>query len=895
MTVSLHAKTKMPAFNQQNTTDNVESGRVDKRPRQPRQVLHRHPGRVRHAVAALIIACSALPTFAMAGPKIQLDIPAQDLGSALKALSAAANEQLLFSDDIVAGHRSAALKGEFTADDALAILLKGSDLKVERTKSGVLLIRPSANALSTGKSESGSNDGPGIDKAHGPLRLVQAGGQTPPASSALAASTSDNDSASVEEIVVTAQKRPELLSKAPVSISAITGAALRSEGVVNPLSISNLVPSAQVTQANGIQITIRGVSSPDGTEKGDPSAAFLLNGVYLARQQSLSGAFFDLDRVEVLRGPQGTLYGRNATAGVVNVISNRPKFDFEAAANGEVSNFDTQRAEAMANMPVTDTLAIRAAAAYNKHDSYLIDAPGDNRRLGDDQDEIATRLSGLWKFGSGQQGSLLLIGDYAHQGGGGPMPVRVQDFFTNYLTANPIYFDAGSAARRTVRYPFISQPNQDNKIYGVSGELNYDIDPIGITYLGSYRVFDRHNLQVGVFPKTPAYPDNMVSGRTHQQSHELRVSTRSGGPLDAVLGLYYFQEITDNANNVLPNYSGYSVFAFLQRLVVGDSKAVFGQATYHINDALRVTGGLRYSDDLKSRQGLTIGQQGSTVPDPALYTVLTVNDARTTSSKLTWKGGVDYDVTDKVLAYGSVATGYKAGGFNDGCSAGSPNCLVPTAQNRLFYNPEELTAYEAGLKGRYFGGILSLNLTAFFYNYTNLQLNSQQEAPAPPGQVTLNAGKAHIKGGEIEAVFVPDRLDRFDLSVALLNAKYVSYQPKIGIDYAGRNLDNSPSAVVVAGYTRTVPLPWGAKIAARAETRFSSSFLETDFNIPAQFRQPAYTTSNATLTYTAPNDRWYTEGFIKNIEDKIVFSGYGSGRVYASDPRLFGMRAGVRF
>src|SRR5579862_2473769 len=165
MTVSLHTQTKMPTAKQ--TANNVKSGRVDERPHPPRQVLHHHPGRVRHAVAAIIIACCALPAFAMADPKIQLDIPAQDLGSALKALSAAANEQLLFSDEIVAGHRAAALKGEFTADDALAILLKGSDLKVERTKSGVLLIRPSANALSTGKSDSGTNDGPGIDKAHG--------------------------------------------------------------------------------------------------------------------------------------------------------------------------------------------------------------------------------------------------------------------------------------------------------------------------------------------------------------------------------------------------------------------------------------------------------------------------------------------------------------------------------------------------------------------------------------------------------------------------------------------------------------------------------------------------------------------------------------------------------
>lgn len=842
--------------------------------------LHGKTHRPLPLVTALCIVFFAQPGFAIAAPKIQLDIPAQDLGSALKALSAAANEQLLFSDAIVAGRSSTSLKGEFTADDALAILLKGTDLIVERTKSGVLLIRPIAQGQLSTTSQR---------EAFGPLRLAQ---EQAPATAEPAPAHSDGN---LEEVVVTAQKRPELLSKTPVSISAITGNALKSEGVVSPLSISNLVPAAQIFQAAGIQITIRGVSSPDGTEKGDPSAAFLLNGVYLARQQSLSGAFFDLDRVEVLRGPQGTLYGRNATAGVVNVISNRPKFEFESAGSGELSNEDTRRAEAMVNVPISDTFAFRAAAAYNKHDSYLVDAPGDNRRLGFDQDETAARLSGLWKFGSSQQGSLLLIGDFTHQGGAGPMPVRSQDFFTGYLTQSPVYFDANSETRRTVQYPFVSEQAQDNKIYSMTGELNYDLEPVALTYLGSYRVFDRYNRQIQAFPKSNSYPDNLVTGITRAQSHEFRVSTPSGGPVDAVVGLYYFEETTDDANNILASFSGYSAFAFLQKQVIGNSKAVFGQGTYHINDDLRVTGGLRYSEDFKSRQGLTVGQQGSTVLDPTLYTILSVNDASRSFSKLTWKAGADYDVSQSVLAFASIATGYKAGGFNDGCAATSPMCSAPIAENRLYYQPEELTAYEVGLKGRYFDGTLSLNLTGFFYDYTDLQLNSQQEPPAPPGQVTLNAGKAHIKGSEIEAIFAPDRLDRIDLSIALLDASYVSYQPKIGIDYAGRDLDYSPSQVIVAGYTRTFPLSSGAKIAARAETRYSSSYFATDFNTPAQFRQPGYTRSNATVTYSAADDRWYLESFVKNIEDEIVFSGYQSGRVYVSEPRLFGLRAGVRF
>ena len=858
---------------------------------------HRHPHRALATLAAIFISALVQPDLSIAGPKIQLDIPAQDLGSALKALSAAANEQLLFSDEVVAGHTSVALKGTFTTDDALAILLKGSDLRVERTKSGVLLIRASADAIpraATGQPGSGTGEAPGKDKSRGPWRLAQAGEQTQTSSR----QTADDPNAApdLQEIVVTAQKRPEELSRTPVAVSAFSGGQMTSAGVVSALDLGLLVPSAQFQQAAGLQITIRGVSSSDGTEKGDPSAAFMENGVYLARQQSLSAAFFDVDRVEVLRGPQGTLYGRNATAGVVDVITNSPKFDFEASANEEVGNYGTLRGAGMVNFAASDDLAFRAAVVYDKHDSYLNDSSGSYEPLGFDQDDVGARLSSLWKFGADDRGKLLLIGEYAHQGGAGPMPVRAQDFYTNTYTSGPIYVDEGSGQRRTVNYTFESPQAQDNKIYSITGQLDYDFGPLAVNYLGSYRVYDPHDLEILAFPSANAYPDTWVTGPSRADSQELRFSKQIPGVLDAVVGLYYFDEKIGNSDTIVKDFAGFSYYAFLYPTVTSESKAAFGQATYHVTDALRVTGGIRSSHDDKSRVGTTVIQTtASPVLDPALDSVIAINNAHRSFAATTWKLGADYDVTSRVLGYVSVSTGYKAGGFNDGCSAGSPSCTAPVPNGRLYYEPERLTSYEAGLKGRYLNDSLNLNLTGFYYNYTDLQLNSQQEPPAPPGQVTLNAGKARIFGGEIESVYKPDALDRFDLSVALLNAKYVRYSPTLTLDYAGRSLDNSPSAVVTAGYTRSFPLDTGAAIEAHIDTRFSSSFYETNFNIPVQFRQPAYTSSNATLTYRSTRGKWYAQAYVKNIEDSIVFSGYLSGRVYLSEPRLFGFRAGVHY
>jgi iron complex outermembrane recepter protein len=698
------------------------------------------------------------------------------------------------------------------------------------------------------------------------------------------------------EIVVTAQKRPELLSKTPVAISAATGGELRSQGVTSAIALGNIVPSAHLENANGgVQVTIRGVSNSDASTAGDPSAAFQVNGVYIARRQAFSTAFFDLDRVEILRGPQGTLYGRNATAGVVNIISAKPKEKLEAALNAEYGNYNTKRVDGMVNIPVTDNLAIRAAGAFNQHDSYLLNAPGQNRKLGNDQDDASGRLSALWNFGGDHKGSLYVVADYSHQGGQGPQVQPVSVFYNNPFGSNPTYIDGNSQQRRTVPYTFASTQRLNNKAYGVSAELNYDLGLVGFTYVGSYRRLDIDSTNVQGFPKTPSYPDQNIKSQNYQTSHELRLATTGDGPLKAVVGAYYFVENTQNNVTTLPNFGGYSVYAFLTPSVFSKSYAFFGQSTYNVTDGLRVTGGVRYSHDDKSTNGLIVGQTGSTVLDPSLYKVLSVNNAHAASSKVTWKVGVDYDVTKRILAYASVSTGYKAGGFNSGCDAGTAGCTSPTAASRLYYRPETLTAYEAGLKGRYLDGTLTLNLTGFYYDYGNLQLSSLQEPPAPPVQVVLNAGKARIKGAEIEAIATPTKRDRFDLSVSLLDAHYVQYMPNLTTSFAGMKLDNSPATVVFYGYTHTFPLASGATIKARAESRYSSTFYESDYNIPYQYRQPGYTKSNVIVTYSAPGDRWYLQGYANNLENKVVFTSYSSGRAYVTEPRTYGVRAGFKF
>lgn len=693
------------------------------------------------------------------------------------------------------------------------------------------------------------------------------------------------------DIIVTAQKRPELLSKAPLSISAATGDQLKSAGITDASNLATVIPTVRIDQANGLQVTIRGVSSADGTEKGDPSAAFMLNGVYVARPQMLSGAFYDIGRVEVLRGPQGTLYGRNATAGVVNIIANRPSTDkFAAAVNAEYGNYDTYRVDAMVNVPLSDRIAVRAAGAYNKHDSYLIAGTGvGDHKLGQDQDEYAGRLSLDAKFGSDDQGELYIVGDYTHQGGAGTQAVTMANFYGAATTTSPVYLHPSSSEARTVNYPVVSDPYQDNKIYGVTAEAKWDFGPVNLTYLGSYRIFDQDQRSTYVNYNANRYAEQYQYTKNKSNSQELRLATSGDGPLTAVAGLYYFKEKSDYADTVLHGYAGFPLYTFQQGPVEAESKAAFGQATYEVVKGLRLTGGLRYSQDQKSRLGATIYDRSSSVIGADTNVLSSINDAARTDSKLTWKAGAEYDVTPDILTYGTVSTGYKAGGFNDGCAAGSPGCTSPVVN--LYYNPEELTAYEVGVKGKALNRMITFSLAGFYYDYTNMQLSS----PGLIGLTTLNAGKATIKGIETQFTLTPTSQDRVDLSINYLDGHYTEYRPTTTVDFAGRPLDNSPNWVVTAGYTHTFPLGNGGDIAAHVDTMISDDYYVTYFGNGTQFRNPSYMKSNANIAYNAPDDAYYISAFIKNIENSVQFSGYGAGRVYVSQPRVYGVRAGMKF
>jgi iron complex outermembrane recepter protein len=716
--------------------------------------------------------------------------------------------------------------------------------------------------------------------------------------------------AATGDIIVTASRQSTLLSKTPITLTALSGDQLRSAGVTDARALSNSVPNLALTESgDAVRISIRGVTSTDTTEKGDPSAAFLQDGIYIARPADVLGSFYDVERIEVLRGPQGTLYGRNTTAGVINVISAKPKDEFGASVDASYGNLDSVDASGMVNLRVADGLGVRAAVNYQRQNPFFTVAGASPVKLNPFREVFSGRLS----FGGsvGDNFTFVIRGDYSNTKGTGTAGniVTLDRFYdpttVGIKTKDPVYVGRDSDVQRTLTVAPTFPSQRNNKNYGIMGEFTYDLGPVELTYLGSYRKTERddtRNLLLFGSLNNPAF----FFGSFKQDSHELRLAFGKGQPLHGQIGGYYFNEKSSIEFNLGAPLSGFVVpnatgFAFPQGPTVSRSKAVFGQLTYDITPDFHLTGGIRYNNDFKSRNGATVVDFADVTKSICgkARCVLNENIAARTFKKTIWKVGLDYDAPGLGLIYAAVSTGYKAGGFNDGCVAGQGiGCALTEAA--LFYNPETLTNYEAGVKFR-ISPAFRFNAAVFHYDYASLQVSQVVTVPIPATLIS-NAAKAKVDGVELEATLKPSDTLTFDLGYTYTHARYASFVPDAvnfpKFSFAGAALDQAPKNVVMAGVTKVFPLSNGGRFEASVRSRFSSEYFIIDLNNLSQFRQPSFTKTDATLTYTAPNDRYYVQGFIKNIENEITISNAATGLGASATigaPRLYGVRAGVKF
>jgi iron complex outermembrane receptor protein len=737
----------------------------------------------------------------------------------------------------------------------------------------------------------------------------------------------------IAEIVVTAQRREESLQKAAVAVSAVTGDDLVKTGISDTLGLSRMVPSLAVTPTGGTtSFVLRGVGTLAANSFSENAVAFNFNGVYVGRPTAPIGSLYDLQRVEVVKGPQGTLYGRNATGGAINVLPNKPKLgELGGSLMLEYGNYNSKRGQAALNLPIGDTLAVRVATQIVDRDGYLSDGY-------DDEQGEAFRASAL--FEPSDDFSALLMADYFHQGGKGAGHVLIPTatFAAPALDAriggaDPVAANAIRAFASTLFAPpfcgglggfvtsgCIAIPGtdgfNDQTFWGVSATVEGNLGFGKLTVIPAYRRTDSNYRMY-----LPGFQGE-VSDLGDQMSLEVRLASNDDGRLRYVLGGYYFWE-QQAADNYF-NQGQLSNARFNPRLKT-ESVAAFGQFTYDVADTFRLVAGGRYTKEDKS-QFTSVFTGGRPLPQtpvpPAAFTAAPFSGALS-FNKFTWKAGVEWDAGPQSLVYANVSTGFKTGGF-----------FVAAPPNNTF-NPEELTAYTIGTKNRFFDNKLQLNLEAFYWDYKDQQITfvggiRGSSGIFAQGGTTVNAGQSRMYGAELDLVFAPTSNDLFSANVQYLDGKYDSLltaafsttgapvvtgctvtgsrlaNPGVNgarfydTDCAGKPTINSPKWSANLAYQHEFDLGGDLGLIAGARAQIQSShYFNVNF-IEAE-KQGGYATTDAFLTLEGPDGKWSLTAFVNNLTDETVLARTGTRPILnfsvatLRPPRTFGVRGTFNF
>ncbi|WP_068085289.1 TonB-dependent receptor [Novosphingobium rosa] len=678
----------------------------------------------------------------------------------------------------------------------------------------------------------------------------------------------------IHDIVVTATKRETNSQSTPIALNVFGAEQLKQNGVSNINELGAFAPTVNIGQSAGASIiTIRGISSRDTTEIGDPAVAVNIDGIYLQRPTGMNAAFYDIARVEVLRGPQGTLYGRNATGGAINIISQAPTSKNEGYAMFEGGNYGTTNGEIAINRRLSDDLDMRVSGVVHNNDGYRQTGNGTRAEQNVNQ---GGRIQ--FKYHPGSRLTATFGASYMHIGGEGTAYLQMPTQTVNGVDVTRPPSTAYGATHFSLNTP--GHLNiQDVMLHG---QIDYDLGPATITSITGYhrqRYINNWDAD-GSDSKGFNYSRNEL---TADASQELRLSSNNKHGFVWQIGGFYFHEAFPLNNFFYKNATNGTPVAIREyhNSVPSESYAFFGQASYDLTSKLRVTGGVRYTHDSKSRVGPDyIGSLTQNVDNGATRTY-SYDNSHVASSKVTWHAGLDYQIDSAHLLYAKADTGYKAGGFNQ---FGYGN-----------YAPETLTAFEGGSKNRFLDNKLQVNLSGFYYNYKNQQVN--QYVAAVGTTITVNAGVSHMYGGEAEFIAKLSDDDQFDATAAYLHAKYVDLAVANGTvnqSLAGNDVIQSPKWTLGAGYQHTFHL-LGGTLVPRVQTQYRTKYFLTIYN-RANDRQDAFTRTDLSLTYKPEGGRWTAQAYVHNLENSVVITNaaasatYG-GVLYQFDaPRTYGAR-----
>ncbi|MEQ8990898.1 MAG: TonB-dependent receptor [Pseudomonadales bacterium] len=708
----------------------------------------------------------------------------------------------------------------------------------------------------------------------------------------------------IEEVVVTAQKRESTLQETPIAVTALSVSEIEERQIAGISQIQHVAPNLVFNSLGGTtNLYVRGIGTDINDSLAEPGVALYVDGVYQGVTGDQAALYNDLQRIEVLRGPQGTLYGRNSTGGNVHIFSRDPDFAPGFEASLLVGEYDRTRAAAsVQGALVQDRVAARASVVADRRDGVR-----KNPFDGEDVEELdlaSGRLAVL--FRPAETVEFTLRGDWTRRKDDTPRWDYVEVVPGSGL--NPFMF-GGVSAPGSDRIVNNGRTKYETDIWGVSGTLTWELGSVTLKSITAYREsdwggeYDNDGTDIDFLQARPTQTSEQFS-----QEIDL-VGTALGDRLDWIAGLYYFQQDSmaeytyvlpviqsslEGAFGLPPGGLGDPALnpVFAERLSGGgavfpfndfntlqdtESRAVFAEATYHLTPSARLTAGARYTSDKKE-----VVQNAATNISPQGCSDLEQDEKW---NETTWKVGADLDVTDEAMVYASVSKGFHAGGFNGG-SCGDE------------YDPETLLAYEIGLKSQLADGRVRLNVAGFYYDYDDYQ------ARLFVGQRALveNAAKATVKGLEAEFLLQPIAGLQIDGSVSWLDGEFGEFSadnpmtPAVElVDLKGNRLLRSPEYSFNVGVQYTFGLADRGNLTARWEAAHKDDYFVSVFN--DDFSQiDSYTTQNARLIWNDASGRWQVQAFVENLTDEDYFEAIvltpsvgGSLGIYTL-PRVWGLQ-----
>ena len=761
------------------------------------------------------------------------------------------------------------------------------------------------------------------------------------------------DDLALDDIIVTAQKRQQSLQDVPISINAFNAEALGALTAESIGDLDSFTPGLTINDSSVTQpsYAIRGVQTDDFGIGTEPSVGIFIDGVYSGRSGSSLIFFSDVARVEVLKGPQGTLFGRNTSAGAISIVTNQPVDKLEAIGSVQLGNYHKARIDGTVNLPLASNLFLRLNGVYNRRRGYLVDAlSGEDR----EQDHNTSGRAAL-RWEPSDATDFTLAYDHDDTAKDGPAAVGIS---TSALSLDPF----GPFANDVI-------DNKETRLLnGVTFTANHRAGALTFTSISSFKHFETHNREDEDGTANPRlYLDTENIEKNSSIYQELRVGY-DRGIVNAIAGASYFHErgrqtsavtlLSDSVDNLLGVVADFPIFTILDSVGIpgvfgqpfredmnnraaNDSYAAFGDATFAITPQLSLIAGIRYTHDIKRftwlNGGFTAGGLETTTADGALYNAIVGADlfpagtqisaadffrATVGSAGLIFDSGalenvpftrkekfndvsprfvIQYQYTPDVLLYASATRGYKAGGFN-------------SVEINSFFSPENVWNFEGGMKSELFDRRVRFNASGYYFKYKNRQSISLEDTGGSLPQYITRSGDSEAYGVDLETQFVVTRDLTLSAVAGAINSKWVTRVER-GIDISGQPTGEPRFRGVLSGHfdheiegvgTPFADASWSytSRILINDATRDSDAEIApvVDFSKLEKLRS-ARSVVNAKIGWRLPGNRFSVAVFGENVFDNqrprtlnTISAGiFGTPYVRLDRPAFYGIELGLRY